>query len=169
MKKMLLPVITALIVLTSCAASKKLTAEQQYMNKQYKELKNVLNEAEVSILNDSLKVIFPDHILFATASDQLKDDIKPTFERFAGVLNKYDKTKIMITGHTDNTGVAAYNRDLSERRAVSAKQLLNNNKVDNERMFTWGLADRDPIGDNTTEAGKAKNRRVEFVILYNLK
>lgn len=166
---MLFPVITALIVLTSCAASKKLTAEQQYMNKQYKELKTVLNEAEVSILNDSLKVIFPDHVLFATASDQLKDDIKPTFERFAGVLNKYDKTKIMITGHTDNTGAETYNRDLSEKRAVSAKQLLNSNKVNNERMFTWGLADHVPVADNATDAGKAKNRRVEFVILYNLK
>lgn len=166
---MLFPLLAAFIFLTSCSASKKLTAEQRYMNKQYKELKNVLNEADVSILNDSLKVIFPDHILFATASDQLKDDIKPTFERFAGVLNKFEKTKILITGHTDNTGAADYNRNLSEMRAKNARELLNNYKVDIDRMFTWGLGDRDPIADNATDAGKAKNRRVEFVILYNVK
>lgn len=165
MKQMLL----ALIILTSCAASKKMTAEQQYMNKQYKELKKVLNEADVTILNDSVKVIFPDHVLYATASDQLKEDIKPTFERFAGVLNKFDKTKIMITGHTDNTGTADYNRNLSERRAANAREVLSSYKVDADRMFTWGLGDHVPVADNTTDAGKAKNRRVEFVILYNVK
>ncbi|WP_173003065.1 OmpA family protein [Chitinophaga sp. SYP-B3965] len=169
MKKMLFPIIAALIVLTSCAASKKLTAEQRYMKQQYNELKSALNEADVTILNDSVKVIFPDHVLFATASDQLKDDIKPTFERFAAVLNKYDKTKILITGHTDNTGETAYNRNLSEMRAVNARQLLNNYKVDLDRMFTWGLGDHVPVADNATDAGKARNRRVEFVMLYNLK
>ncbi|NSL88784.1 OmpA family protein [Chitinophaga solisilvae] len=175
MKKMLLTsrcwlyAVAVLALLTSCASSKKSTSSQQYMNKQYKELKNVLNEAEVSIIKDSLKVIFPNNVLFASSSDQLRDEIKPTFSHFADVLNKYDKTKILITGHTDNTGTAAYNRELSERRAESTKRLLGQYQVNNDRMFTWGQSDRDPIATNDTEAGKAKNRRVEFVILYDVK
>ncbi|MCW3467665.1 OmpA family protein [Chitinophaga nivalis] len=175
MKKMLsasrfwLSVAAAIVFLASCATSKKAINPHTYMNKQYKELKSVLNDAEVSIIKDSVKVIFPNNVLFASSSDELKEEVKPTFERFAGVLNKYDKTKILITGHTDNTGAAAYNRDLSEKRAASAKRLLGSEKVSSDRMFTWGLSDRDPIAGNDTEAGKARNRRVEFVILYDVK
>ncbi|MGO4290636.1 OmpA family protein [Chitinophaga sp. RAB17] len=161
--------IVAVAFMASCAASKKSSSQHVYMNKQYEELKNVLNEAEVSIIKDSLKVIFPNNVLFATASDQVNESVKPTFGHFAEVLNKYNKTKILITGHTDNTGAVTYNRDLSERRAAGAKKLLNSYNVSNDRMFTWGLSDRDPVATNDTEAGKAKNRRVEFVILYDVK
>jgi outer membrane protein OmpA-like peptidoglycan-associated protein len=152
-----------------CAASKKAGGHQTYMNEQYKELKDALNEAEVSIIKDSIKVIFSTGVLFETASDQLKEGIKPAFERFAKVLNKYDKTKIMITGHTDNTGADAFNRNLSEKRANSAKQLLGTYQVSNDRMYTLGQGSRAPLASNDTEEGRGKNRRVEFVILYNVK
>ncbi|HVI48824.1 MAG TPA: OmpA family protein [Chitinophaga sp.] len=175
MKRMFLPLrywlyaITAIFFITSCASSKKSASPHVYMQKQYKELKDVLNGAEVSIIQDSVKVIFPNNVLFATSSDQLSDAIKPTFGHFADILNKYGKTKILITGHTDNTGNTDYNRDLSEKRANAARSLLQEFKVSSDRMFTWGLADRDPIASNSTDAGRAKNRRVEFVILYDVK
>lgn len=162
-------VTAAIFFLMSCAASKKVSRQQQYMNDQYRELKHALNEAEVSIISDSIKVIFSYGVLFGSSSDQLKEDIKPAFQRFAGVLNKYDKTKILITGHTDNTGTADYNRELSEKRATSAKQLLNSYQVQDDRMFTWGMGERAPVAANDTEEGRARNRRVEFVILYNVK
>jgi len=162
-------VTAAIFLLASCAASKKVSKQQQYMNDQYRELKHALNEADVSIIKDSIKVIFSYGVLFETSSDQLKDDIKPAFQRFAGVLNKFDKTKILVTGHTDNTGTSDYNRELSEKRAASAKQLLNSYQVQDERMFTWGMGERAPVAANDTEEGRARNRRVEFVILYNVK
>jgi outer membrane protein OmpA-like peptidoglycan-associated protein len=162
-------VTAAFLLLTSCAASKKVSKQQQYMNEQYQELKHALNEAEVSIIRDSIKVIFSYGVLFETSSDQLKDDIKPAFQRFAGVLNKFDKTKILVTGHTDNTGTPDYNRELSEKRALSAKQLLNSFNVQEDRMFTWGMGERAPVTANDNEEGRARNRRVEFVILYNVK
>lgn len=161
--------LTAIVLIASCASSRKSSSPHVYMNKQYEELKSTLNDAEVSIIKDSLKVIFPNNVLFASSSDQVNEAVKPTFKHFAAVLNKYNKTKILITGHTDNTGAADYNRDLSERRATGAKNLLSSFDVSNDRMFTWGLSDRDPIAPNTTEEGKAKNRRVEFVILYDVK
>jgi outer membrane protein OmpA-like peptidoglycan-associated protein len=139
------------------------------MNDQYRELKHTLNEADVSIIKDSIKVIFSYGVLFETSSDQLKDDIKPAFQRFAGVLNRFDKTKILITGHTDNTGTSDYNRELSEKRAASARQLLSSYQVQDDRMFTWGMGERVPVAANDTEEGRARNRRVEFVILYNVK
>ncbi|HEY1166022.1 MAG TPA: OmpA family protein, partial [Chitinophaga sp.] len=122
-------VTAAIFLLASCAASKKVSKQQQYMNDQYRELKQALNEADVSIIKDSIKVIFSYGVLFETSSDQLKNDIKPAFQRFAGVLNKFDKTKILITGHTDNPGTSDYNRELSEKRAASARQLLNSYQV----------------------------------------
>lgn len=155
--------------LFSCAASRKSSSPHQYMNKQYMELKGILNEAEVSIIKDSVKVIFPNNVLFASASDQLKEEIRPTFARFADVLKKYDKTKIIVTGYTDNTGTDQYNNELSEKRAVSGKQLLMENGVASERMYTWGFGSRVPAASNDTEEGRAKNRRVEFVILYDVK
>lgn len=160
--------LAAVALLTSCAASKK-NSSGAYMKKQYKELKKVLNDADVSIINDSLKVIFPNNVLFATGSDQLKEEVKPTFQRFAGVLTKYDKTKILVTGYTDNTGTDQINNDLSEKRAVSGKKLLNENGVADDRMFTWGLGSRHPLAANDTEEGRARNRRIEFVILYDVK
>ena len=162
-------VTAAIFLLASCAASKKVSKQQQYMSDQYRELKHALNEADVSIIKDSIKVIFSYGVLFETSSDQLKDDIKPAFQRFAGVLNKFDKTKILITGHTDNTGTSDYNRELSEKRAGSARQLLNSYQVKDDRMFTWGMGERAPVAANDTEEGRARNRRVEFVILYNVK
>jgi len=162
-------VTAAIFLLASCAASKKVSKQQQYMNDQYRELKHALNEADVSIIKDSIKVIFSYGVLFETSSDQLKDDIKPAFQRFAGVLNRFDKTKILVTGHTDNTGTSDYNRELSEKRAASAKQLLNSYQVQDERMFTWGMGERASVAANDTEEGRARNRRVEFVILYNVK
>lgn len=162
-------VTVAILLLTSCAASRKISKQQQYMNDQYRELKHALNEAEVSIIKDSIKVIFSYGVLFETSSDKLKDEIKPAFQRFAGVLNKFDKTKVLITGHTDNTGTPDYNRELSEKRAASAKSLLGSYQVSDDRMFTWGMGERAPITSNDNEEGRARNRRVEFVILYNVK
>ncbi len=162
-------VLAAIVFLFSCATTRKTGGPHQYMTKQYIELKDVLNEAEVSIINDSVKVIFPNNVLFASSSDQLKEEVKPTFTRFADVLKKYEKTKILINGYTDNTGADDYNNELSQKRATNAKQLLLDNSVQNERMFIWGFGSRMPIAANSTEAGRAKNRRVEFVILYNVK
>lgn len=161
-------IFVAAAMLTSCAATKK-SGSHAYMKKQYKELKKALENADVSIVEDSLKVIFPNNVLFATNSDQLKEEVKPTFVRFAEVLNKYDQTKILVTGYTDNTGTDALNNALSEKRALSGKQLLQDNSVAGDRMFTWGLGSRHPIATNDTEEGRARNRRIEFVILYNVK
>ncbi|WP_188315874.1 OmpA family protein [Chitinophaga agrisoli] len=159
----------SLVIFASCASTKKVSQQQRYMNEQYRELKDVLNEADVTIIKDSIKVIFSNGVLFESGSDQLRDDIKPAFQRFAQLLNKYDKTKIIIAGHTDNTGSVEFNRELSEKRAKSAKELLSSYQVKEDRMFTWGMADRDPLADNSTKEGRARNRRVEFVILYNVK
>lgn len=162
----LIPV-AALLLLAACNPQKRLARKQHtYMEKNYKELKEAVNEAEVTILNDTVKVLFPEHLLFNLNSSEINKETYPLMLRFAGALNKYDKTSILINGYTDKSGTEELNRKLSQNRADSARNLLSANKVNTGRMYTWGLAFDNPIASNDTEAGKRRNRRVEFIILY---
>lgn len=87
----------------------------------------------------------------------------------ANVLNKYDQTMILITGHTDITGTETRNMELSKLRAENAKKIFTDFKVKASRMYTWGRGPSEPVGDNNTEAGRKQNRRVEYVIMYDYK
>lgn len=133
----------------------------------YTTLKKVVNEAEVTILNDTVKVLFPEHLLFSINSTELNPPTYPLMERFAGALNKYNRTSILINGYTDNTGSKEYNAKISKERALATRKLLQENQVDSLRMHTWGLGVDNPIAPNSTEEGRRKNRRVEFIILYS--
>lgn len=116
--------------------------------------------------NDTVKVSFPTNILFDKESYIISETVLPSIVRFAAALNKYDKTAILVSGFTDSLGTEEYNNNLSMMRAEMAKKTLVNNEVLPERINTWGMGERHPIASNETEAGRAKNRRVEFVILY---
>ncbi|MDR1985027.1 MAG: OmpA family protein [Prevotellaceae bacterium] len=153
-----------------CASQKTATEDKQkdYMQNVYTTLINeISNDAEVAIVEDSIKVIFKSGVLFNVNETVVVKELYPCFKRFAKVLNKYVNTKILITGHTDNTGDEKANIELSQKRADNAKKLLNEFDVNESRMFTLGHGSAIPIDNNNTVSGRSKNRRVEFVILYN--
>ena len=167
-KLLILLVLPLLVCLYSCNPQKRMARKQHtYMESAYKTLKDAVNEAEVTILNDTVKVLFPEHLLFQKNSSSINEATYPLMQRFAKALNQYTKTSILINGYTDKTGGDDLNEKLSQNRADSAKSLLANFTVVKERMYTWGLGSAAPIGDNSTEEGRRRNRRVEFVILYN--
>ena len=83
----------------------------------------------------------------------------------AVVLNKYPDTELLIEGHTDNTGAAEYNQKLSEQRARSVADYLKSLSVAGERLSESGHGFNIPVADNTTEAGRRLNRRVEIAII----
>ena len=89
----------------------------------------------------------------------------PSMHRFANALNKFHHTNVLITGYTDSVGTDEYNNRLSSERADTAKASLVQLTVLPERIKTWGMGKRYPIASNETEEGRAKNRRVEFIIL----
>ena len=163
---------TALFAI-SCASPKRLvTTEEQkiYMQEMYTSLTQELShEAEVAIVEDSVKVIFVSGVLFKVNEPFINKELYPFFTRFAKVLNNYANTTILITGHADNTGDEKTNIELSQKRADNAKQLLQDFEVNTERIYTLGHGSALPIENNNTSEGRAKNRRVEFVILYNCK
>lgn len=105
-------------------------------------------------------------ILFDVNSDQIKPQSYAVLKEVGDVLKDNPDVKIKITGHTDADGSAVSNLTLSKKRAESVKVFLNKTfAIDTERMQTDGLGLTKPIADNKTPAGKASNRRVEFVKL----
>jgi outer membrane protein OmpA-like peptidoglycan-associated protein len=104
-------------------------------------------------------------LVFKTNSDQLESTTSPVLRAVADVLRKNAAMKIEILGHTDSTGDAQKNKDLSQRRAEAVKQLLvSQYAADEARIATTGAGPDQPIAENTTEEGKAMNRRVEIVL-----
>lgn len=157
-----------LLLALACNPQKKMAKKKRtYMESAYAALKNAVNEAEVSILNDTVKVLFPEHLLFQKNSAEINKETYPLMQRFARALNMYPGTKILINGYTDKTGEDALNRKLSKNRAEATKTLLGSDKVNSDRMLTWGMGDDNPLASNDTEEGRRKNRRVEFIVLYN--
>jgi outer membrane protein OmpA-like peptidoglycan-associated protein len=103
-------------------------------------------------------------IHFATDSDQLTPESKNIVESFYEFLIENPNIKIEIQGHTDNVGSDAYNKELSERRARTVYELLISMGVPANRMTYKGYGESMPVADNSTEEGRAKNRRTVFVI-----
>jgi outer membrane protein OmpA-like peptidoglycan-associated protein len=100
---------------------------------------------------------------------ELNKNYLPILQKMATVLNKYDKTVILITGHSDITGTEARNMELSKQRAENAKKVFADFKVKPARIYTWGRGSAESVADNNTETGRKQNRRVEYVIMYDYK
>ncbi len=103
-------------------------------------------------------------ILFDVNSDRIRGESYGTLKEIASVLNENPGLKVKIIGHTDSDGDATANLDLSKRRAAAVKSTLAAEfGIDAARMATDGLGETQPADTNDTAAGKANNRRVEFV------
>lgn len=135
------------------------------MDKQAAEIQTAIPNAEVIREGEGIIVKFDSGILFDFDKFALKDNAKKNVESLAASLNKYPGTNIQVIGHTDNVGSAAYNQTLSEKRAGAVKAYAQSQGVPPARLITVGKGMAEPIADNTTDAGRAENRRVEIVIV----
>lgn len=170
MKKVLfLSMAIVALAFASCSKTKKLAKQHDDLKDTYETLKREMSEAKVTMEGEKVKVVLPEAVLFKINSAELNQDYMPILGKMAKVLNKYKKTSILITGYTDATGTDAYNNDLSKKRAESAKKVLLDNSVKDNRLYTWGFGSKNPIAENKTEEGRKQNRRVEYVIMYDYK
>lgn len=112
----------------------------------------------------SLKVNVPGSVAFASGSAALDSKLHPTLDKIAGTLKEYPASTINVVGHTDSMGDGQANLDLSRRRATAVANYLAQQGVERGRMTVAGRGEAEPIADNSSEAGRAQNRRVELLI-----
>jgi len=105
------------------------------------------------------------NIFFKTNSSELLPTSIAELNTLVEFLSKNKTVRIEIAGHTDNTGEAQYNLTLSQKRAQSVGDYLIANGIEAQRLLFKGYGDTKPLAPNTTEEGKAQNRRTEFSIL----
>ena len=139
------------------------------LDKQEADLRAQLGNDNVQITNtgDRLIVTLPQDILFATDSFAVRPDLQSDLRAVAGNLAQYPNSTVQVVGHTDSDGEAAYNQQLSERRANAVAQVLLNAGVGSARVQAVGRGETQPVASNLNASGKAQNRRVEIVILPN--
>ncbi|SET77273.1 OmpA family protein [Hymenobacter actinosclerus] len=139
------------------------------MDKQAEELQRDMANAKVERVGEGIKITFDSGILFDTNKSDLRAASMTEIQKMAETLKKYPDTNILVEGHTDASGTDAINNPLSERRAQSVANYTIAQGVDAGRVTTKGYGSSQPIADNTTEAGKQANRRVEVAIFANEK
>ncbi|WP_113911483.1 OmpA family protein [Roseovarius dicentrarchi] len=139
------------------------------LDKQEAELRRDLDNDRVQINNtgDRLIVTLPQDILFAVDSSTVNRGLRNDLLTVADSLQNYPASSVQVVGHTDNTGAAAYNQKLSERRANAVADVLMDGGVAFNRINAFGRGEDQPVASNLTAEGKAQNRRVEIVILPN--
>lgn len=125
---------------------------------------SVSSNTTVTNTGNALVVTMPQDILFATNSAALRPDLQRDLNAVAANLLSYPDSRIEIVGHTDNTGTAALNKDLSQRRAAAVATVLRDGGVPNSRITVIGRGEDMPIASNLTPEGRALNRRVEIII-----
>ncbi len=101
-------------------------------------------------------------VQFVTGSAALTKVAKTELDKAAKIMNEHPDIKVSVEGHTDNTGRAALNQTLSEKRAAAVKAYIVSKGVSADRLVAKGLGSSKPVATNKTLAGRATNRRVEF-------
>ncbi|MGZ6124382.1 MAG: OmpA family protein [Myxococcales bacterium] len=125
-----------------------------------------LGEREARVEISSRRILLNDSITFDTGKDTIRSESFPLLDQVVKLLAGHPEMKrVRVEGHTDNVGGAAYNKDLSARRAASVVRYLVAKGVAQSRLVPVGYGFEQPIASNATALGRAKNRRVVFTIL----
>jgi len=132
-----------------------------YLDKQAQELQQV---AEAKRTENGILVDLKSSLLFSPDSAVVRPAAVDEIARLGDILAKYPQDRIRIVGHTDSTGSAAYDEQLSLWRAEAVREILASRGVEGRQMLAEGAGAADPIADNSTPEGRAQNRRVELRI-----
>jgi len=135
-----------------------------YMDHQEEKLGHIPGTTVERVSDDTLLVHFQSDVLFDVDSAIVKPQAQDSLDDAAQVFQEYKKTAIIVQGHTDSTGTEEHNQALSERRAQSVVAYLTGKGIDPARMAPQGYGEGQPIADNASTDGRAKNRRVDLLL-----
>lgn len=132
-----------------------------------------LKDVDVKVLKGVVYVSLSDNMLYKSGSYQISERAGETLSKIAKIIKDYNEYEVLVEGNTDNVPISKENIrnnwDLSALRASSVVQTLQNKYgVDPKRMTAGGRGEYNPIADNSSEAGKSKNRRTEIIITPKL-
>lgn len=114
--------------------------------------------------DNQLRLDIPSDISFDTGRADIKPNLRPVLDSFARGLQGQPHTEVRIIGHTDNTGSDEFNERLSLQRAQATRDYLTTRGADPRQVMVAGRGEREPVADNASEAGRARNRRVEIFL-----
>jgi outer membrane protein OmpA-like peptidoglycan-associated protein len=137
-----------------------------YMDVQEKKLRQKLEGTGVHVVRNGndIQLVMPGDVTFETNSASLDSKFFSVLDSVATVLQEYKSTLVTVAGFTDSTGSPDYNQKLSEKRATSVALYLHSRGVASERLAAIGHGEAQPVADNNTADGRAKNRRVEITL-----
>ena len=137
------------------------------MEKQKRELEQSTRGTGVQVTqtaDNQLRLDVPSDISFDVGRADIKSNFAPVLDRFAQSLNQHATTSVRIVGHTDSSGSDAINNPLSVNRAASTRDYLTSRGISSQRISIDGRGSQQPVSDNSSDAGRARNRRVEIFI-----
>jgi chemotaxis protein MotB len=132
-----------------------------------------MKDVDVQVLKGVVYISLSDNMLYKSGSYEISDKSGETLSKIAKIITDYNNYDVLIEGNTDNVPISSKNIrnnwDLSALRASSVVQALQNTyRVDPKRLTAGGRGEYNPIADNSTEAGKIKNRRTQIIITPKL-
>ncbi|MGI4727916.1 MAG: OmpA/MotB family protein [Janthinobacterium lividum] len=132
-----------------------------------------MKDVDVQVLKGVVYISLSDNMLYKSGSYEMSDQAGETLNKIAKIIKDYNNYDVLIEGNTDNVPITSKNIrnnwDLSALRASSVVQTLQNKYgVDPKRLTAGGRGEYNPIADNSTEAGKIKNRRTQIIITPKL-
>jgi outer membrane protein OmpA-like peptidoglycan-associated protein len=135
-----------------------------YMDAQQEKLARIPGTTVERVDEDTLLLHFESDVLFDVDSAALDSSGRATLEDVAAVVDEYDKTAVVVQGHTDSTGSEEHNQALSDRRASSVRGYLVSRGVDDDRVAAVGMGEGYPVASNASESGRQQNRRVDILL-----
>jgi outer membrane protein OmpA-like peptidoglycan-associated protein len=140
---------------------------QQQSAQMREQLKNQLNQVLQTRETARGLIVNMSDVLFGFNQHDLKPEAREKLAKVSGILLAYPNLKLQVEGYTDNIGSDEYNQKLSEERADAVRDYLVSQSVPDANITAQGYGKTHPIADNSTNSGRAQNRRVELVVSGN--